>query len=477
MLKKLVKDVAVYGIGDILVKAISFVQMPIYTKWLLFSKAEIGLWGSAMSVVGLVAAVLALGMDSAYALYFFEAKDDARRRTATSTAILFTLGLTVPVILMITLASTPMANLMLDDSRHRLLLTLAMWLIPFQLIHTLGGQALRNQMRPKPFVALNFLTVLTSVSAGVAVVQSGWGRVEGVMLGSLVGLAMILPVRLWMIRNMLELKIDRALMWKMVAFGAPLVAVALAYWVSGSSSRLVILKMRGEAEAGLFTVAANLTVVLTMVNGALGQAWTPHAFKAHQQDAHQASVLFGRVLTLILAGFGLLCVGFCTFGREGLLILTKSEFLEAETAIIPMALGAYALTTTQVTAMGISISKQTRFLAMIAWVAAGVFIGLSAVLVPRFGFVGCAWAGCAANIILTLIYSLKSQRLVPVTYQSKRIWVLASLTIGGCFASRLLPSDITVRTELLKVGFCVAFAIAAGLASFTGLRAAHPQTA
>ena len=165
MLKKLVKDVAVYGIGDILVKAISFVQMPIYTKWLLFSKAEIGLWGSAMSVVGLVAAVLALGMDSAYALYFFEAKDDARRKTATSTAILFTLGLTVPVILLITLASTSMATLMLDDSRHRLLLTLAMWLIPFQLIHTLGGQVLRNQMRPKPFVALNFLTVLTSVGA------------------------------------------------------------------------------------------------------------------------------------------------------------------------------------------------------------------------------------------------------------------------------------------------------------------------
>lgn len=477
MLRKLVNDVAVYGFGDILVKAISFVQMPIYTKWLLFSKAEIGLWGSAVSVVGLVAAVLALGMDSAYALYFFEAKDEARRRAATSTAILFTLGLTVPVILLITAASTSMAGLMLDDSRHRLLLTLAMWLIPFQLIHTLGGQALRNQLRPQPFVALNFLTVLTSVSAGVAVVQSGWGRVEGVMLGSLVGLALMMPARLWMIRNLLEFKIDKVLMWKMAAFGAPLVAVSVAYWVSGSSSRLIILKMRGEADAGLFTAAANLTVVLTMVNGAVGQAWSPHAFKAYQQDARVASVLFGRVLTLILGGFGLLCVGFCTFGREGLLILTKPEFLAAESAIIPMALGAYALTTTQVTAIGISIAKQTRFLAMIAWVAAGVFIGLSALLVPRYGFVGCAWAGCAANIVLTLIYSLKSQRLTPVTYQFKTILVLASLTIGGCFASRLLPVEITVRTELLKAGYCVIFAIAAGLASFSGLRAAQTQTA
>ena len=60
MLRKLARDVAVYGIGDLLVKAIAFIQTPIYTKLLFFSKAEMGLWGSAMSVVGLFTAVLAL---------------------------------------------------------------------------------------------------------------------------------------------------------------------------------------------------------------------------------------------------------------------------------------------------------------------------------------------------------------------------------------------------------------------------------
>ena len=178
-----------------------------------------------------------------------------------------------------------------------------------------------------------------------------------------------------------------------------------------------------------------------------------------------------------MAGFALLCVGFCAFGREGLLMLAKPIFLPAESAIVPLALAAYALATTQVTAIGISIAKQTRFLAMIAWVGAVVFIGLSALLVPRYGFVGCAWAGCAANIVLTLVYSRKSQQLTPVTYQFKRILVLTSLTIGGCFASRLLPSEITLQTELLKAGFCALFALAAGLASFKGLRAAQPQTA
>ena len=187
MLRKLARDVAVYGIGDLLVKAIAFIQTPIYTKLLFFSKAEMGLWGSAMSVVGLFTAVLALGMDSAYALQYFQAKDDEQKREATSTALLFSVALSLPAVALLSLGAVPLAAGLLDDSRHAWLLILAMWLIPLQLAHTLAGQVLRNQMRPRAFVGFNFLTVLCSVGAGVGVVSMGWARVEGVFVGTLTG--------------------------------------------------------------------------------------------------------------------------------------------------------------------------------------------------------------------------------------------------------------------------------------------------
>ena len=468
MLRKLARDVAVYGIGDLLVKAIAFIQTPIYTKLLFFSKAEMGLWGSAMSVVGLFTAVLALGMDSAYALQYFQAKDDEQKREATSTALLFSVALSLPAVALLSLGAVPLAAGLLDDSRHAWLLILAMWLIPLQLAHTLAGQVLRNQMRPRAFVGFNFLTVLCSVGAGVGVVSMGWARVEGVFVGTLTGLAMILPWRLWGIRSLLQWRINHELMWKMVAFGAPLVAVALAYWVSGSSSRLVIWKMRGEDETGLFSVAANLTVVLTMANGAIGQAWSPHAFKIHQEHPLAAPVFFGRVLTLILAGFGLLCVGFCAFGREGLLLLANAQFLPAESAILPMALGAYALASTQVTAIGISIMRQTHYLAWFAWVAAGVFVLVSLWAVPRWGFVGCAWAGCAANSLLTLIYAAKSRQLLRIAYQWRRALLLVGLTVAGCGMARLLPPGISFTNELFKSGYCLLLAAALGLVAWIG---------
>ena len=477
MIKKLARDVAVYGLGDLVVKAIAFIQMPVYTKLLLFSPGEIGLWGSVISVVGLISAFTALGMDSAYALYFFEKPDIESQRRATSTAIWFTLALTTFVMLVLSIFSAQLAHHFLDDSRHGWLLLTGIWLVPLQLVHSLGGQVLRNQMRPRLFVAFNLLSTIASVGSGLLIVCSGGGRVQGVLIGAVIALALMLPVRLWYIRDLFRPVIDVLLLKKMLAYGLPLVIVALAYWITGQSSRLVILKMRGDEESGLFSTALNLTVVLSLANGAIGQAWSPHAFKAYQESPDRANHFFGRVLTLILAGFGLLCVGFCVFGREGLLLLTKPQFLPAESAILPMALGAYALASTQVTAIGISIMRQTHYLAWFAWVAAGVFVLVSLWAVPRWGFVGCAWAGCVANSLLTLIYAAKSRQLLRIAYQWRRALLLVGLTVAGCGMARLLPPGISFTNELFKSGYCLLLAVALGLVAWIGQARTNVGTA
>lgn len=128
-----------------------------------------------------------------------------------------------------------------------------------------------------------------------------------------------------------------------------------------------------------------------------------------------------------------------------------------------MTPAADELATTHVTAMGISLAKQTRYLAQYAWVAAGVSIGVSALAVPRFGFVGCAWASFAANLVLTPVDLRKSQKLTPVTYQWKRGLMLAGLTFLGCLASRWLPTGPLPTSLACKRGLCLAFAIALGM--------------
>ena len=68
-LRDLLRDIAIYGTGNLLVKATAFITMPIYTR--IFTPEEYGIWNFTLTAVGLVSTVLALGGDSAYARYFF----------------------------------------------------------------------------------------------------------------------------------------------------------------------------------------------------------------------------------------------------------------------------------------------------------------------------------------------------------------------------------------------------------------------
>src|SRR4051812_6621034 len=84
---KLFKDIAAYGAGDLLLRAASFVTLPIYTR--LFAAADYGKLSYVTTSVTLIASLVALGGESAYARYFFEAKTDQDRQEITSSWLVF----------------------------------------------------------------------------------------------------------------------------------------------------------------------------------------------------------------------------------------------------------------------------------------------------------------------------------------------------------------------------------------------------
>ena len=66
-----------YALGDMFVKGLLFITLPIYTRSLL----AVGLWFAqrySCAMVSLIMAVLILGGDSAYARFFFSARITGR---------------------------------------------------------------------------------------------------------------------------------------------------------------------------------------------------------------------------------------------------------------------------------------------------------------------------------------------------------------------------------------------------------------
>jgi O-antigen/teichoic acid export membrane protein len=451
----LIRDIAVYGTGDLILKATLFFTIPIYTR--IFTPSEYGIWNLVTTVIGLLNIILSLGGDTTYARFFFDVKTNSEKQLVTSTWFGFLFLWSLGIVGLCLLMSRYFSQWTFGTDRYATLFLLGLLAAPVSLMNNMCSQVLRNQFRPKLFSALNIISTTLSIGLSLyGVVVLNYGLI-GILGGALVAACIMVPFRLWTIRSLLRPSFSFSLLKELLMFALPLVPMALAYWVFGMSDRVVLGKLSTLDQVGLYGIAFTLTGLLNLVNAAVGQAWTPIALKMYEEERDRASIFFGRVMTHLLIGFGLLCVLITTFAKELLVILSTSAYYPAGIAVGPLALAMVAAASTHVTALSISLTMKTKYFAFYSWFAAILNLGLNILFVPRWGMVAASWTTTASYVFLTIAYSITSQRLWPVKYEKRRILRVAALTFVFTITVAFFPEMPLWVGIIFKGAYCFAF--------------------
>ena len=137
----------------------------------------------------------------------------------------------------------------------------------------------------------------------------------------------------------------------------------------------------------------------------------------------------------------MLAVGLTAYAREAILFVATDRYLPAALAIGPLSLGFMAYASTQVTAGGISITKQTHYVALYSWIAALLNVVLNLPLIPRWGMVAASWTTAIAYTFLTVAYGVTSYRLWPIVYERSKVTAI----VGACFVLVLLVPPLDAR--------------------------------
>ncbi len=455
--RNLFKDVAIYGFGDVLIKCFSIVTLPIYTR--IFTPEDFGILSFVTTLAGLLAQFLSLGAQSSYARYFFEVQTLPQRKLLTSTLLIFCTVWSFSL----TLLFLPFAGLLsqwfLGKPDYAILLTLSLLTNPLALLNDLSGQTLRNQFQAKLFSILNLLTAILGISITLYTVLVLKLGILGFILASLLVTVIMLPIRLWTIRNFLSFTFSVAKLRELLAYGIPLVPMSLAYWIFLTSDRLVLGALSTLEQLGLYSVANNITSVLGFLNSALGQAFSPHAVEVYETERDFAPTFMGQSMTYILAGFGFLCLGTTAFSYEALVILSTPKFYAASLAVGPLTLGFLALASTQITAAGISFAKKTYYFTIFSWIAAILNLVFNVLLVPEWGMLASSWTTAGAYIFLTIAYYLVAQKLWAVKYEKRKAIITLFLTVFFIVVVPFIPSFNLPINLLIKSLFCLSYLI------------------
>lgn len=448
-LRSLSRDFLVYGLGDAVVKASGLITLPIFTR--LFTPGEYGVWNLTMTIAGFLSGTLALGGTSAYARFYFEAKTVEKKQDVASTWLIFLLIWSLFIALLSIPLSQHFSEWTLGTPRYKTIFMLSLLTVPILMINIHLGQMLRNQFLAGRFSLLNILSTLLSVLLSLyAIITLHLGLI-GLAGGVLIASSVMVPIRLWSVRKMLKPSFSVEILKKMLSYGLPLVPMSIAYWIFGTSDRIVLGRLSTPEQLGLYGVANNLTAGLIFLSGSLGQAWSPHAIEVYEDHPQHAPSFFNAIFVSLLGGFGILCIALTLFSREILFLLSTPPFYGAAAAIGPLALGVLGLASTHVTALVISLKKQTHRFVLISWIAAFLNIFLNILLVPRWGMIASSWTTAASCLFLTLAYGRISQKLYPIPYQGRRIFVFTMITLTFTAGTPYLMTHNLFLTLFIKV--------------------------
>ena len=429
-LKKLTGESLVYGLGQAAGRGLQMLLVPVFTR--VFAPDAYGVI-DLLGLVGSIAALLVImGTDAALARFFYDAADSEARRVMISTSALWRVGVCLVVALLLALSAPGFSIFLFNSPDYAKYVLLTAGAIPFTAFFMFQNDVLRVTFQPWKFITLNLVNTLLVGGLSVLFVVVWKKGVAGVLYGRLAGDALSAVFGFALIRLQLVPRFDTAVLRRMLAYGAPLIPVAIAYWIMQYADRWALAHFKDLATVGIYAVAVKMGAAMVLIISAFQLAWGPFAY-ARARDP-QSGRLFSRVLTLFVAVASSIALALGLFASEALTLLVPGVYARAALPGGLLCFAAVAQGAYYIVSLGATLSFRTDIVAWTSLAAALVNVILNLVLVHHYPIRGVSAATTIGFILSTVMLYMWAQRIHPIPFRGLRAAALFFVAVAMLFA-------------------------------------------
>jgi O-antigen/teichoic acid export membrane protein len=436
------KHSLVYGGAQVLVRGVSLLLLPLYTR--VLSPTDYGVMDIIGIAVTFLTTAISLEISQAVGRYYADTHDPERRRTVASTGLWFTVGAFASFSLLALLASPWIARAMLSTSADTDIVRVAAVGLFAQGVFYFTMEQLRWQVKPQHHALVALVGALTLVGATAVFVLVLHTGVIGVFYGQLVGNAPGVALALWYGREAYALRFDRRVLRKLLAFSVPLVPGTAAVVAAFMVDRIAVRSFMSLAELGLYGIAYRFATVISLVMIGVNGAFMPLVFRHHGEPSTPRTIadIFRYFVGLAATVF----VSMSLFSGWILRAITTPKYYDAAD-VVPLVLLAVTFSSMSLFAPGLLIGKRTRTIAGINVAALILNAALVFSLVPFLGLAGAALGTTISFATAFAAQMLMSQR----TYRVPHAWgrIAAAVTVAAVavaafwFGMRVAPESET----------------------------------
>jgi O-antigen/teichoic acid export membrane protein len=391
-----------YSAGSLLVMIAGFVSFPILTR--LLDNTQYGIMGYFNTWVLAAIALAKLGGQHSIIRFYPHGGDrDAFAHYSTNLVVL-------PMALSFTLWATVALGLLAWQWSGRGTFSPVFWsvvlLTPVLVMASFVQMVVRASERSGLVMATRVLGRYLELSLVIAFVILVERSALAVFEGRLVAGAVLLAYFVyWSVRHLTfsRARIDLAAFGGALLYGLPLMANEFVAMALSASDRVLIKELTGDyAQVGVYTIGYALAHQINLfMNAALSEAFVPVANRLYGTGG-EAPVrdLKGRMLLpIVYASVGIATM-VLAIGQDAIVALAGPDKAPSGAVFVVVGAVMALYPIFDIAGYGLLLKKRSTAVLLITALATAVSIGVNLLLIPRYGYMGAAWATVASYATL-----------------------------------------------------------------------------
>lgn len=390
---KLLLDIITYGFGNVLPRALGFLLLPLFTRYL--SPEDYGIVALLSSLAIIANPLLSLGLGAGLAPQYFRPEYTHRRQDVIWTALWLVGMASTATLIILTLAQGRIGSWLgvPPGSQDGFFLGVCA-LAGSAVITPLQGN-LQFSGRARAFSALAIVTAIATFGLSIILVVVMRRGVTGWFEGMLGGQTIALGLAAILNRSLGPPRWDAFIARRLITSGLALMPASFLIYLLQNGNKWLLQLHHGLAELGIYNVALNIGLLLNLVAMSIQSAWFPTVM-ARRDAPEEVLAENMRMLMRLALGLGLLNLLLGAAARPIVAVMTSPTFHHAHPLIALSANAHVWAGLFYVAIIPLYFDGRENHQSVILGATALLYVALSWWLVPVWAGYGCAIATVVA---------------------------------------------------------------------------------
>ncbi len=456
-IKSLAKDTVIYGLSSIIGRFLNWCLVPLYT--INFAPSEYGIVTYLYSIVALALIILTYGMETGF-FRFINAPDEKNPMQVYSTSLISLMITSTAFAVFVYLFQDTIAGWM-DLPEHPEYISLLAATVAIDAFCCIPFAYLRYQKRPIRFATVKLIGIAINIALNLIFILAMGLGIESIFIANIISTVVTL---LCLLPQLLGLKyiFNWTLLKRMLSYSFPLLILGIAGILNQTIDKLLLPALipdHHEAMRAIGIYGANykIAIVMVMFIQAFRFAYEPFVFAQNKNESAESKTQAYIDAMKYFIIFSFIIFLAVMYYMPVLKYFISSSYFEGLKVVPIIMLGELFFGICFNLSLWYKLTDRTQWGTYITLIGLAVSVIGNYLLVPRIGYMGCAWTAFTCYLVMMVVSYLLSRKYYPIAYDLNNALTYSVITAVLYFIGMAIPSNseilqLSLRTILL-IGF------------------------